>query len=168
MSGGKAYAIRPPAWRDDMKKLHFTVTINAPREKVWDAVIGPETYKAWTRAFAEGSYYEGSWDKGSKIKFLGPTGEGMSSEIAENRRHEFISIRHLGMIKDGVEDFTSPEVKTWAPGYENYTFTAGDGITRMDVDVMVPPEYEKEFGEMWPRALRSLKDICEGRAHAAA
>lgn len=152
-----------------MINLHFTVTINAPREKVWDTVIGPETYKAWTSAFAEGSYYDGSWETGSKIRFLGPGGEGgMSSEIAENRKHEFLSIRHLGIIKDGIEDFTSPEAKAWTPADENYTFTAGDCVTHMDVDVSVPPEYEKMFGEMWPKALRSLKDICEGRAHAAA
>jgi hypothetical protein len=150
-----------------MKKLHFKTAINAPVEKVWNTMIGPETYKAWTRPFGEGSYYEGSWDKGSKIKFLTPPGDGMISEIAENRKHEFISIRHLGMIKSGVEDFTSPEVKAWAPSLENYTFTHKKGVTRVEVDLDIAPEWEKMFLDLWPKALNSLKRICEGKAQAA-
>jgi hypothetical protein len=154
-------------WEAHMKKLHFRVAINATRERVWDTMIGPETFRKWTRAFAEGSYYEGSWDKGSKIKFLTPQGEGMSSEIADNRKHEFISIRHLGIIKNGKEDFTSPEVMAWAPSYENYTFTGRKGVTYVDVDMDIAPDYEKMFQDMWPKALDSLKKLCEGKARAA-
>jgi hypothetical protein len=78
-----------------MKKIHLTTTIDAPRE----AVCPPDTYRTWTAAFTEGSYYEGSWEKEAKIRFLAPGGDGMVSELAENRTHAFISIKR---IKQGL------------------------------------------------------------------
>jgi hypothetical protein len=147
-----------------MKKLHFQISIKAPKEKVWNAMLEPETYTIWTSEFMPGSYYEGSWDRGSKIKFLIPAGDGMSSEIAENRKYEFISIKHLGIIKNGVEDTESPEAKTWTPAYENYTFTEKAGATDVRVDLDTDSEFEKMFGEIWPKALLKLKQICERRA----
>jgi hypothetical protein len=147
-----------------MKKLHFNVQIKASKEKVWDVMLESETYREWTSEFSPGSYYDGSWDKGAKIKFLSPDGDGMISEIAENRKHEFISIKHLGFIKNGVEDTDSPEIKAWTPAYENYTFIQKDGITEVKVDMDVPihmTEYEKMFVEIWPKALTKLKKLCE-------
>ena len=40
-------------------------------------MLGPETYKRWTAPFCDGSYYTGSWEQGSQIRFLTPAGEGM-------------------------------------------------------------------------------------------
>lgn len=62
----------------------------------------PETFKAWTAEFAEGSYFEGSWNAGRKIRFLVPDGSGMTSTIAESRPHEFISIKHLGIVANSA------------------------------------------------------------------
>lgn len=90
-----------------MKSLRFATTIHAPRKAAWDAMLAPDTYRIWTGPFMEGSYYEGSWEKGARIRFLAPDGRGMASVIEENRLHEFLSIKHLGMIKDGVEDLES-------------------------------------------------------------
>jgi hypothetical protein len=103
-----------------MKKIHFKIDINASKEKVWDTMLEDATYREWTAPFNEGSYYKGDWTKGSEIIFLGPDPEtgkegGMVSRIAENKKYEFISIEHLGIIKDGVEDTTSEEVKKWTP-----------------------------------------------------
>lgn len=53
-----------------MKKLRFAIKINSPEEKVWKTMLEPESYRKWTEAFTEGSYYEGSWQKGAKIRFL--------------------------------------------------------------------------------------------------
>lgn len=145
-----------------MKTLHFSVEIKATKEKVWDKMLEAESYKKWTHAFYPGSYYEGSWDKGAKIKFLGPGGsEGMTSEIAENKPHEFVSVRHLGFIKDGVEDFDSPEIKSWAPAYENYSFSEKDGVTTVNIDIDVAPMFEEDMATLWPKALQKLKEICE-------
>lgn len=142
--------------------LEFDVFIQAPRSTVWDAMLGAAPYKNWTSAFCEGSYYDGSWGQGERIRFLSPGGDGMSAVIAENRRHEFISIRHLGQISAGVEDFTSESVRSWAPADENYTFADVQGGTQLQVRVDVTPEFEPYMRDTFPKALQRLKALCEG------
>ena len=149
-----------------MQKLHFSIIINAPKEKVWNAMLEDKTYREWTTAFNQGSYYKGDWSMGSKILFLGPnpdgSGEaGMVSRIAENKPYEFISIEHLGIVKDGVEDTTSDEAKKWAPAFENYTFKEVDGGTELLVDMDSEDSFVKMFQEMWPKGLQKLKEIAE-------
>ncbi|MHB1044369.1 MAG: SRPBCC family protein [Thermoanaerobaculia bacterium] len=148
-----------------MKTVRHSITIRAPREAVWDAMLGPETYRAWTAPFCEGSYYEGSWNTGDRIRFLGPGGEGgMTSVIAESRRPEFVSIRHLGIVKDGVEDTTSSAATEWAPAFENYTFVDEGDATALTVEVETPEDFEAFMNEAWPKALAKLKEICEEAA----
>jgi ligand-binding SRPBCC domain-containing protein len=144
-----------------MKTLHFAIAVNAPKEKVWDAMLNRESYQVWTAEFAEGSYYEGSWNKGERIKFLAPDGSGLTSVIAENNPFEFVSIQHIGYIKDGIEDTESPEIKAWAPSFENYTLKENNGVTEVKVDMDVTPEFEEYMEQTWPKALAKLKMICE-------
>jgi hypothetical protein len=150
-----------------MEKLRKSILINAPRERVWDVMLDPDTYRQWTSAFNPGSYYKGDWSKGSKILFLGPhpdgSGEGgMVSRIADNRRHEFISIEHLGILRNGVEDTESAEAKKWAPAYENYTFVSkGDG-TELNVEMDVEEKERPNMENLWDAALARLKEIAEG------
>jgi hypothetical protein len=144
-----------------LKTLRFAIQIDSPRQVVWAAMIEPETYKDWTAEFGVGSYFEGSWEKGERIRFLTPDGTGMTSIIDEHRPHDFISIRHLGFIKDGIEDTESEEVRRWAPSFENYTFTDVGSSTEINVALDVPPEWEDDMLQMWPKALVRLKTICE-------
>ncbi|RMF59106.1 MAG: SRPBCC domain-containing protein [Calditrichaeota bacterium] len=144
-----------------LKQLQFSILIHAPVKVVWDKMLGAETYTRWTAPFTEGSYFEGEWDEGSKIKFLSPSGDGMIAEIAENRPHEFISIRHIGFIVDGVEDTESDSVRSWAPAYENYTFQEQPEGTLLTIDQDVTPDFEEYMKEVWPKALQILKQLCE-------
>ncbi len=144
-----------------MKTLRCSIRIKASKEKVWNTMLEPETFKVWTAAFAEGSYYEGSWKKGARIRFLTPEGEGLISMIVENTRFKFISIKHLGLIKNGVEDLESPESKAWAPAFENYTLAVRDDATEVIVDMEVTPDFEDFMQKTWPKALDRLKAICE-------
>jgi hypothetical protein len=144
-----------------MKTLHFSTVINAPRNAVWDVMLGAETFKAWTAEFAEGSYFEGSWEQGQKIRFLIPDGSGMTSMIAESRPYEFISIKHLGVVKDGVDDTESDAARDWAPAYESYTFLDAGSATELKVDVDAPPDFEAFMEDAWPKALAKLKALCE-------
>ena len=148
-----------------MKTLRYSIVIRAPREAVWAAMLGQETYRVWTTPFGEGSYYEGSWNTGDRIRFLGPNGDGgMTSVIAESRPPEFVSIRHLGIVKDGLEDTTSPAAAAWAPSFENYTFVDAAGATELTAEVETPPDFEAFMDEAWPKALAKLKEICEEAA----
>jgi len=144
-----------------MKKLKFSVHIHAPREHVWETMLSPLTYQAWTAAFCEGSYFEGSWDTGQRIRFLAPNGKGMTAVIAENRTNEYISIKHLGFIDGGIEDTQSEQVRSWVPAFENYTFRDADGVTELTIDQDIADEYEKYMVETWPKALEKLKELCE-------
>jgi uncharacterized protein YndB with AHSA1/START domain len=143
------------------KTLIFTIKIRAPRQLVWEKMLGKEGFEKWTSAFCEGSTFSGSWDKGAKIQFLAPNGDGMTAVIAENRLHEYVSIRHLGEIHQGVEDTTSEKVRAWAPAYENYTFIDTEEGTRVTVHLDTIPEYEGFMMETFPKALELLKTLCE-------
>ncbi len=114
---------------------------------VWEVMLGAETYRRWTTAFADSSYYEGSWRQGSRIRFLSLTGDGMVAEIAENRPNEFISIRHLGYIVNGIEDTESEAVRAWAPAFENYTFAAVPEGTRLVVDQDATADFEQYMND---------------------
>lgn len=144
-----------------MPTLHFDIHIAAPREHVWRTTLYSPTYERWTATFSEGSRYEGSWEAGTPIRFLGPDGGGMVAAIAEHRPAEFVSICHLGMIQNGVEDTTSEAVRAWAPCFENYTFLDEAGGTRLRVDCDVFGTYEDWMREIWPKALLALKTVCE-------
>jgi uncharacterized protein YndB with AHSA1/START domain len=146
-----------------LKRLQWSVNIAAPAPKVYQTLIGPESYTRWTSAFGDGCYFEGSWQKGQRIRFLTPEGHGVVSEIAENRPNEFISIRHLGYIADGVEDTSSEAIRAWAPAYENYTLAATPQGTKLTVDQDITAEFESLL-EAWPKALEKLKTLCEKRA----
>src|SRR5690349_5697086 len=117
-----------------MEKLNFKTVINATPEKIWKVLWNDDTYRKWTSAFAEGSYAETDWKQGSKALFLGEDGSGMVSRIAENRPNEYMSIEHLGEIKNGVEDTTSEKIKNWAGAHENYTLRKVDGKTELIID----------------------------------
>ncbi|MBP9771692.1 MAG: SRPBCC domain-containing protein [Candidatus Pacebacteria bacterium] len=150
-----------------MQKLHFSIHINASKEKVWNTMLEDATYRQWTAPFnPAGSYYEGSWDEGAEMRFLGPSQDGstiggMISRIKENRLHEFLSIEHLGMIENGVIDTASEKVKAWTPAFENYTFTEKDGGTELTIDADSNEEYAEMFSDMWPKALEILKGLAE-------
>jgi len=144
-----------------MEKTIITVrtTIFAPVEKVWNL---------WTAVFNPSSHFIGSWEKGSKILFLGTDSDGktggMVSRIKENIPYRFVSIEHYGVIKDGSEIFCGPEVDQWAGALENYTFAGVEGTTLLKVDMDVHEDYISYFAATWPEALKKLKEICEKQA----
>jgi hypothetical protein len=148
-----------------METLQFSILIHAGKRKVWDTMLQDKSYREWSREFHAGSYYEGSWTKGSEIRFLAPDDQGvvqgLFSRIKDNIPYQFISIEHLGVINNGVVDTTSDEVKKWTPSFENYTFTEVGDSTKLTIDMQIEPDYKSMFEEMWPRALKTLKALCE-------
>lgn len=151
-----------------MKKLQFKVNINAPANKVYDVMLGisnKSTYEQWTALFNPTSTYEGNWDKGSKMLFIGidEKGEkgGMVSEIFENIPNRFVSIRHYGLVKANEEITEGPEVEKWANGFENYTFEENNGTTTVTVDLDTTEDFLDYMNDAYPKALDKLKEICE-------
>lgn len=150
-----------------MADLNYTITINAPKEKVWHTMLDLDTYKKWTEPFYPGSYYDGSWDKGSEIKFVAEADGGRSGihgRIAENIPYEYVSIEYLGEIVDGQLNTTGNDSSKWVGAHENYRFSEENGATTIEVVLAgqnVGDEMAKMFDGMWPKALEKLKEICE-------
>ncbi|OJW81103.1 MAG: ATPase [Bacteroidetes bacterium 46-16] len=144
-----------------MERKEFTTVINAPREKVWDILWNDATYREWTAVFTEGSHAITDWQKGSKVLFLDGNNNGMVSQIAENIPNEYMSIKHLGEVKGGVEDTMSQQVKQWAGSTENYTLKVSGEGTELTVDMAIPPEQMDYFTGVFPKALAKVKAIAE-------
>ena len=144
-----------------MKQIRFSIQIAAPKEKVWHTMFDDPSYRIWANVFHEGSYALGDWTEGSKMLFLGPEQAGMVSRIFRHSPNEFMSIQHLGTIKDGVEDLDSEVAKQWAGALENYSAFERGGLTELIVEIDVTAEYESYFQETWPKALEKLKELCE-------
>ena len=145
----------------NVKQLHFSIVINAPVQTVWQLMLSDVGYRNWTSAFCEGSYFKGSWQQGETIRFLSPSGDGMAATIAEHIPLELISIKHLGFIVAGVDDFSSDNVTSWAPAFENYRFRAVDSGTEVSIEQDIAPQYEQYMQDSWPKALQKLKALCE-------
>ena len=144
-----------------MEKLNFNITIDAAPEKVWKVLWADDTYRKWTSAFSESSYAKTDWKQGSKVLFLDESGSGMVSRIEVNRPNEYMSIEHLGEVKDGVEDTTSERVKAWAGSHENYTLKRVNGQTELLIDMDITPEFKDMFAKIWPVALENVKKLSE-------
>ncbi|MET0955006.1 MAG: SRPBCC domain-containing protein [Cryobacterium sp.] len=152
-----------------MKTLHFSTTINAPAEVVWETMLDDATYRQWASVFGAGSYFEGSWLPGSEIRFLGDgEGEhgigGMVGVIAEHRPHEFVSIEYTGLMVNGDVDTESEYARMLRGTHENYTFTETDGVTTLTVDLDTDEADADMFEEMWPKALDRLTALAEAEA----
>lgn len=139
-----------------MKALHFSTSINAPKEKVWDALWQDENYRRWTAIFYEGSYAESDWNEGSKILFLGPNGDGMSSMIEKKIPNKQMTFKHLGELKNGIE-----ESKDWVDARESYFLNEKDGGTELKVELDAVGEFEQYFRDTFPKALEAVKQIAE-------
>lgn len=150
-----------PDLRSGMETLRFSVDVDAPARHVWNVMLGLDTYREWTGAFHEGSTYEGGWNEGDEIRFLGPNDDGTPSglfgTIVENRPHEFVSVRYLGEIENGVENPVGPA----AGLHESYSFSETDGSTTLVVELEVPDEWAHDMQSMWSEAIVRINHLAE-------
>ena len=146
-------------------ELHFEIDINAVPEKVYKTMLDEKTYSEWTSMFNPTSRFIGSWEKGSKILFIGTDDEGkvggMVSLIRENIPNRYVGIDHIGVIHGDKEITSGPEVEKWCGVPENYTFTNNNGGTLLTVDIGTNDEFEIFLVDTYPKALNILKTICE-------
>ena len=143
-----------------MKKLQFKTTVNSTLSRVYDLMLGissKSTYEQWTALFNPTSTFEGSWEKGSKILFIGVDEQGlkggMVSRIVEIIPNSFVSIQHYGLLKAGVEITEGPEVEKWANGLENYNFEENNGTVTVTVELDCLDDFLDYFNESYPKAL---------------
>jgi uncharacterized protein YndB with AHSA1/START domain len=142
-----------------MNRHTFKITINASRQKVWDILWGDDTYPKWTSVFSEGSKAETDWKEGSKILFLDGKGSGMVSKIETNKTPEYMSFKHLGEVKAGVEDVSGGQ--DWYGSLENYSLKEANGKTELEVEMDIVDEYKDYLMDKFPQALQQVKELAE-------
>ncbi len=140
-----------------MKKLQFTIEINAPKDKVWEALWKDENYRTWTSVFQPGSYAESDFRKGSEFRFLTPEKDGVWGEIVEMIPNEKMYFLHKGEVHKGEN-----QPATYGEdAVENYDLYEKDGKSVLTGTVYAPEEYVVYFANTFPKALEAVKNIAE-------
>ncbi len=62
-----------------MKKLKYSIKINANKAHVWNILLEPGKYEQWVKAFSEGSRFEGRWKQGATVRFVDPNMGGLKA-----------------------------------------------------------------------------------------
>lgn len=146
----------------EKQTLILSISINAPKEKIWDVLLQDHTYRQWTSVFHPGSYAETDWKQGSKVLFKNPEGNGLVSKIVLHKPAEVISIEHLGILKNGIEDFENEEVKSWQGFTETYHVTPKEeGKTELTIQQDITKEHAEWFTTTWGKALQKVKELSE-------
>ena len=141
-----------------LKQLHYSIDIDAPRDKVWHVLWDDASFRDWSSVFAEGSYAVSDWKEGSTVQFIDPSNNsGMQSIIEKKRPSEYISFRHEAEIKDGK---VQPP-PAWSGAHENYTLTSNSGRTTLKVDLDAADEHLEMFEDKFPKALKRVKALSE-------
>ncbi|MGK6340691.1 SRPBCC domain-containing protein [Chryseobacterium sp. DT-3] len=141
-----------------MQKLFFEIKIDAPPEKVWDVLWSDMTYRQWTTAFTEGSFYMGTFEEGSIIKFFDPNNNGMYSRVEKNIPNKEMKFLHLGEIYDGVE-----AEQDWGEAIEGYILEETPTGTILKIEIQTPEEFKDFFEEKFPNALGIVKNLSENQ-----
>ena len=139
-----------------MKKISFSIKINASKESVWATLWDDATYGKWTSVFSPDSHAVSDWKQGSEVKFIDNKGDGMLSNIETIIPFEQMSFKHQAMMEGGVET-----TKDWAGSMENYFLKETNGVTDLTIDMDINAEYESFFVETFPKALELVKQISE-------
>jgi len=147
-----------------MKRIELRHCFNTTPQWLWEMIVDVDHYRYWTTAFSQGSTFIGDWSQGSRIRFVmdDETGNfsGMISEVVVNDWPTIISVKHIGLVMNGIEDTESEQAKFWTPAYENFTLRP-EGLDQcwfiMTQDI--PESVEAEFIENWKLIEERLKSI---------
>ncbi|MCE9539161.1 MAG: SRPBCC domain-containing protein [Bacteroidetes bacterium] len=148
----------------NLKRITFSTKIKASKSEVWKVLLDDTTYRQWTSVFSEGSYAVTDWKEGSKVLFLDAKGDGMYSTIVRNIPNEFISFKHLGEVKNGIEKPFDLKTKEWEGAMENYTLKEIAGLTELTVELDGAEDSLDFFKDAFPKALEKVKTLSETKA----
>jgi hypothetical protein len=141
-----------------METLSYEIEIEAIPERIWGVLWGDITYRQWTTAFTEGSFYEGTLEEGSIVKFFDPHNNGMYSRVEKNEPGKEIKFLHLGEIYDGVE---APQ--EWGEATEAYILEETESGTTLKCEIQTTAEFKTFFEENFPKALGIIKNLSENQ-----
>ena len=142
-----------------MKQMQFAVTINAPRQKVWDILWQNETLQQWAGIIDPGTYMEGDLKVGNEVQFISAeNGYGVTSLVAELTPGEFLLLKHQA---DTQNSGAQQREKEWTGGEESYLLKENEGATTLTAAFGVPENMEEYFAVHYPKALAKVKELAE-------
>ncbi len=142
-----------------IQKLHFSIQINASKEKVWNTLWNDASYREWADVFFKGSYaVTDNWKEGSTVHFLVPVKSGIYSLIEKHIPNEFIQFKHIGNVVEGKEQPIDEDSKEWTGSIESYRLTENDGSVLLSVDIDVMDEHVEFMNEKLPIALEKIME----------
>lgn len=139
-----------------MKLLEYTIQINTTPEKVWDVLFTQDNYKKWASAMNEGTYFEGTWEEGSIMKFLDPKNNGMYNLVEKNIPNKQLSMKHLGWILEGV---LTPQ--NWEDSTLDYILEPNENGTLLIGKVNSLDEFVDFFNSKYPKNFENIKNLAE-------
>ena len=142
-----------------MKKLQFSIEINASKESVWATLWEDASFRVWANLIDEGTYMKGEMKEGNEIQFLSSlNGYGVTSLIEKLDLNAFVLFRHSA---DTQANGQQEREKEWTGGAESYSLTEKNRITTLTVNTEVPEELEELFRVRLPQALERIKTLAE-------
>jgi len=141
-----------------METLKFEIEIDAPPEKIWTVLWSDISYQQWTSAFTEGSFYQGTLEENSIVKFLDPKNNGMYSRVVKNVPNKEMIFLHLGEIYDGIE---TPQ--NWGDATESYLLEDTEKGILLKCEIKTSEEFKSFFEEHFPKALLNIKHLAENQ-----
>ncbi|MEG2079455.1 SRPBCC domain-containing protein [Chryseobacterium sp.] len=141
-----------------MEFIKFEITIDAAPEKVWNVLWDEFSYRQWTSAFCEGSFYVGTLEEDSKVQFLDPDNNGMFSKVVKNIPAKEMVFLHLGEIYSGIE---TP--MDWGDATESYLLEETEYSTKLTLEINTSKEFRSFFEEKVPLAIQNVKNLSENQ-----
>lgn len=148
-----------------MKTLTYSITIDKPREVVFQTMTDNSLFPEWAKAWGEGMICAGEWKEGEHISFFDQTQGGTKAFIEELVVNEFIKTKHVAMVnpKNHEVELTDEMMRKWIGSREDYYFREKSEKETILEFVMITDESFEKMMEAWPEALQFLKDICENQ-----
>jgi hypothetical protein len=142
-----------------MKRLRFSIEIDAPRDHVWHTLWDDGSFRDWANLIDEGTYMVGELDEGSQVQWISASsGYGVTSMVEKLISNECVVFRHLA---DTKEDGLLERENEWTGGREIYSLQANKTGTTLTVELDTPPDQEETFEEILPNALARVKALAE-------
>lgn len=144
-----------------MQQICGSITINAPKQKVWEVLLDDRYTRRWYAEFSEGTYAITDWKVGSKAIFTDASQSGLIGTILLNKPEEELVIEYEGVLTDGKEVYDSGEAKSVKGGKEKYLLTVNDDQTQLSIECDMSKEVYEFMNAAWKKALQKIKELSE-------
>lgn len=149
-----------------MKPVTHSITINAPKQKVWRVLTEHPFVDEWTGGYMDGSTVKGEFGLGEKISYQSPEG-GVKVVVKEFLPGErLVTVVNANLKPDGQDlqegDEGYEDSKEWIGSTDAYELTEEDGKTTLTITTHYPETFdESTHSSAQSESFSKLKDLAE-------